>query len=906
MAAERLNIDDFVDYEKEYKAVIQHYEIHGTDLVGRCPFHDDSKNSFSVNLRTGQWHCFAEDISGNFVDFISKTRNISTKDAYVEILKEYGKYEEHSKSEKRVTKPLNIKEYSLAKRLPEQFLRDTCHLRDYAKDKGRDAGVSCVLIPYLDREGREVSYRLRYGDKDFRWKYQAKASELIYGEWKLPEFEENGKVVLVEGESDTQSLWYMGIPALGVPGASTFGTKAKDLVNVGHIYVHKEPDQGGETFYRNVKRGLREAGYPGEVSVFTCGNTHQKDNKYKICKDPSDVFISFGQKEGQEVILDLMKNAGTIDLMDPNETPQPLDPPDFKDYKMPFGYKMNTDGVWKLSEKGDDTCVCPNPIVLTKRLISVDGDEEKLEVAFFRDGRWKYARYPRTVLSQTKNIVQLADLGCMVTSENAKHIVKYLSEFEAANIDNLPKCDSASRLGWQTKNRFLPQVSEDNIIIDVDPALQQIVDAYHSEGVYHEWTDYMDKYRGNNRFRFIMASAFAAPLLKILKQRIFFVYIWGDSKSGKSAALKAGLSAWGDPDRLMMNFNATKVGLERTAALFCDLPLGIDERQLAGHNQESLESIIYMIASGTGRTRGTKSGGLQKTRQWRTVAIATGEEPIATEESQSGVSTRMIEVACSAKRRIFESEKDASLMHQKCSEVYGHTGVDFVKRLLKVDEDELRTKFQEILDYMSDKYSENGGSHVQSVAVVTFADVLIDCWIFGHHDSVDDKGHLYLEEGSVKRAKEMADDIFREMTDNLPMDINDNATECLANWIAANAVNFKENAPTRYGEISEDGQTVWILPFYFNKIMKDNGFSGRKTLDFLQDSGLIETDKHGKRQVVHKFEKRPTRMIKFDFYRYWGTTVPESEIPKKSEEGFMDAESNDTPFGEPVQEKLPF
>lgn len=908
MAAERLNIDDFVDYEKEYKAVIDHYEINGTSLIGRCPFHDDNKSSFSVELKTGKWHCFAEDISGNFIDFTARMRNIDTKEAYKQILKEYGKYEEHT-GQKHVTKPFTIKEYSMAKKLPESFLRDECHLRDYAKDRGREANISCVLIPYLGRDGKEISYRLRYGDKDFRWKYQTKASELIYGEWKLPDFESQGKVILVEGESDTQSLWYMGIPALGVPGASTFGDKAKDLVNIGHIYVHKEPDQGGDTFFKNVKRGLRDAGYPGKVSVFTCGNTHQKDNKYKICKDPSDVYVSFGKDEGKTVIQNLCKNAASVDLMDPDETPQPLDPPTFKDFDMPLGYRINTSGVLKSSEKGDYTCVCPNPIVLTKRLISVDGDEEKLEVAFFRDGHWKYARYPRTTLSQAKNIVVLADLGCMVTSENAKHIVKYLSEFETANIDKLPKCDSASRLGWQTKKRFLPNVSEEGengIIIDVDPALHQIVDAYHPEGVYHEWTDYMDKYRNNNRFRFIMASAFAAPLLKILKQRIFFVYIWGDSKSGKSAALKAGLSAWGDPDRLMMNFNATKVGLERTAALFCDLPLGIDERQLAGHNQESLESLVYMIASGTGRTRGTKTGGLQKTRQWRTVAIATGEEPIVTEKSQGGVSTRMIEVACSAKRRIFESEKDASLMHQKCSEVYGHTGVDFVKRLLKVDEDELCAKFQEILDYMNDKYADTGGSHVQSVAVVTLADALVDCWIFRHHDSVDDQGHLYLEEGCMKRAKEMAEEILDDMKRGIPADINDSATECLANWIAANSNNFKEHAPVRYGEISDDGETVWILPHYFNKAMEDNGFSARKTLDFLQEHGLIKTSPDGKRQVVHKFEKRPTRMIEFDFYKYWGDTVPESEIPKK-ETGFVDAKDSDTPFEEPPkQEELPF
>ena len=53
--------------------------------------------------------------------------------------------------------------------------------------------------------------------------------------------------------------------------------------------------------------------------------------------------------------------------------------------------------------------------------------------------------------------------------------------------------------------------------------------------------------------------------------------------------------------------------------------MGIDERQLAGNRQEGLEKMVYMIANGTGRSRGAKDGGLQALKTWRTVALATGE-----------------------------------------------------------------------------------------------------------------------------------------------------------------------------------------------------------------------------------------------------------------------------------------
>ena len=59
MNTEMADLDSIVDYKSEY-GVIKKAKITGDQLIGLCPFHDDSNNSFSVNLKTGQWHCFAE------------------------------------------------------------------------------------------------------------------------------------------------------------------------------------------------------------------------------------------------------------------------------------------------------------------------------------------------------------------------------------------------------------------------------------------------------------------------------------------------------------------------------------------------------------------------------------------------------------------------------------------------------------------------------------------------------------------------------------------------------------------------------------------------------------------------------------------------------------------------------
>ena len=64
-ARDNIDLDRIVDYRAEYTAVIEKYKITGDNLIGLCPFHKDKNNSFSVDLKTGKWHCFSE-VPANF------------------------------------------------------------------------------------------------------------------------------------------------------------------------------------------------------------------------------------------------------------------------------------------------------------------------------------------------------------------------------------------------------------------------------------------------------------------------------------------------------------------------------------------------------------------------------------------------------------------------------------------------------------------------------------------------------------------------------------------------------------------------------------------------------------------------------------------------------------------------
>lgn len=922
MNTAEVDIDRLVNYEKEYRNVIKKAMVSDGHLTGLCPFHDDKNNSFSVDLATGKWHCFAEDEGGNYVSFYAKLHGIDTKEAYKKILEEYGVSREEQQEQAKRDKSYTLAQYAFEKRLPEEWLQKECFL---STGKDRKDGTLYMKIPYLDENGKESTYRKRYAHKDFRWKYGSAGKIGLYGEWKLSRIRDAGYAAIVEGESDSQSMWYMGISTLGVPGASMFKPHMAGMLQDLRIYIHQEQDRGGETFMKKMLSGLREGGFLGEVYRWSCG-------AIKGCKDPSDVYMKFGKEEAAKKILKLIQGAEKIDLDEPEEIPEAVKGAPVN-LRQPEGWIYSDKGISRIDEKEyTPKMVCRTPIILTQRLKSLETGEEKIEIAFKRDGEWHRAIYPRSTIFTARAITVLADLGCTVTSENAKQVVRFLSALEAENIDIIQKADATSTFGWQPGRRFIPG-REQGIVLDIDPSQKGMAAAYCRNGDMEHWIRTMSPHRERDKFRFILAASFAAPLLRILKQRIFFVYNWGGSKGGKTAALKAALSAWGDPDRLMVNFNATQVGLERTASFYCDLPLGIDERQLAGKNQESLEKTIYMIASGTGKIRGSKGGGLQAIHQWRTVALATGEEPLSTETSQTGVSTRVLEIYGGP----FDDEKQASLMHQEAPMNCGWAGPEFIEELIGIDEREICDKYEEMSKYVASISQGKSGSHVAGIAAVALADSMIDSWFFSGEnrdqeeakcDQNDEKSDqksqkrnetLQIRNDSWERAKRMAASILQEQMNSDTGDVNENAVQFIVDWVLSNRLYFGEKAiGTCLGTTSESGNIVYIFPSTLNQALTKAGYSPRKTLKYMAERGLITSseraDHKGKTyQVSKRFDNRVCKFVEFFIGQISEKEDPldiddEDEQPQKSEPKYHQESFADADGFIPVDDgsKLPF
>lgn len=818
-----VNLDKHINYVEFYRARLKNFKDKGDQLIANCPFHDDSKQHFYINSKTGQYHCFVCQESGNAQTFLEKTENLTSEQAYQKLLKIAGI--EPKKSAKKPKKDY-LKEYSEQKKLPLDFL-------EALGMKNANIGIT---IPYLDETGRVVATKKRrvsQSSKGPRFTWNKGAKLLPYGLWRLNEIRNAGYCILVEGESDSQTLWLHNFQCLGIPGAGAFKNEWVDYIReVPKIYIHQEPGEGGETFLKQICGKLLDEGYRGKAYVIHTPGA----------KDPSDLHIQDPEKF-KEIWQQTLDNAKELDLTDFEPKPEEIIPNAPVRLRTPLGWLVNEKGVHQETKDGLVT-ICATPLLISRRLKNIDTGNEKIELYFRRDNQDHYIRTQRSTVFQSRTITQLADRGLPVTSENAKKLVQYLGALEAENMKVIPVVKSTEQMGWISSDKFFPG-AEGDIVLDVDDGSAYLAAAYHSEGSFDTWKEAAQRAREISPVaRFVLASSFAAPLLAVLNHRIFVVHCWGPSRGGKTALLKLALSVWGNPDGLIANFNTTKVGLERMAAFFNDLPLGIDEKQVTGDKQGFIESLIYLLGLGKGKTRGAKGGGLQQFKTWRTIALTTGEEPISTSSSATGITTRTLEIW----GKPIEDEGFAAELHDVTADNYGFAGPVFIRKIIETNKKEpekIKDLYKNFLTYFKLYANESLGSYQISVAAVATADILISQWIFGEEEKV-----------AQENVKDMGLNILDKLETTEKADYAERAREWLDSWIAQHKENFKEDAKERYGWIREDGFA--ILPSALEPDLKKAGFNPNRVYADFKDCNLLIPDndgRHLKRRISIDGEK---------------------------------------------------
>lgn len=532
-------------------------------------------------------------------------------------------------------------------------------------------------------------------------------------------------------------------------------------------------------------------------------------------------------------------------------------------------YICNNSGVSVLDKFGFEEVICPHPIEPVRRLVNVDSGEERLELAYKKGQFWRQIIVEKSVIASSQKILELAGLGVIVNSENAKALSTYLFRMEQMNYDAIPEKRSVGRLGWIGEHGFSPYL--DDLEFDGEASFRHLFNAVSQKGTLQSWIDAVKAVRAEKAVaRIALAASFASAIIEPCGLLPFFIHFYGGQGVGKTVSLMVGASVWASPrlGEYITSFNSTDVGQEMMAGFLNSMPMCMDELQIqASSGVKDWDKTIYKLTEGFGKTRGAKSGGLRQVSTWHNCFLTTGEYPMVQQTSMGGATVRVIEVECA--KAVYS---DPMQLCKVIAENYGLAGKAFVEYLQKDGVKEKLCEIQQAYYHQLLRFGE--AKQAASASAVLTADKIAT--------------ELFFNDGNALTVDEIAE----WLTKKEDVEANQRALEYVYEIVARNPSHFdKDNGKTElWGEIDDVDGYIYIVKSVFDRELSNGGFNATSFLSWAKRQDLLKSDPVGKDGKSRRTLKR----------RIGGTAVNTVCIKNRTDDGREVGNNGDDDF------ELPF
>ena len=484
-------------------------------------------------------------------------------------------------------------------------------------------------------------------------------------------------------------------------------------------------------------------------------------------------------------------------------------------------------GHWECTDNGIqrangliDDIACRHPIMPVERYVNIDTGEEKLKLAYRKGTVWRSTIVDKKILANANKVTDLAGIGISVTSKNAKTFIEYISDLENLNYEQIPERKCIGRLGYIEGEGFSPYV--DGLTFDGDANFSAMFQTVCSRGDRGKWLAIAKEVRQMSvTAKIVLAASFASALLEPLNSLPFFVHLWGvDSGTGKTVALMVAASVWGNPavGAYVKTFDATTVGMEKTAAFLNSLPLCLDELQLSKDSRGQSNFDVYKLAQGVGRTRGNRGGGVDITPTWRNCILTTGESPLTGQSAGAGAVNRVIDIECrSAQAVITDGMRVSGVVKRN----YGFAGKEFVDKLYQPDViDKVTDRYHELFRALSER--DTTEKQAMAAAAIVVADELACQWIFPGETPMT------------------ADEISEFLASKAAVSAGDRGYKYICDWVSQNSPRLCGKSDTVEVLGAMEDNRAYIIRSVFLKVLQDAGYSPTAMISYLKQNHLIE------------------------------------------------------------------
>lgn len=371
-------------------------------------------------------------------------------------------------------------------------------------------------------------------------------------------------------------------------------------------------------------------------------------------------------------------------------------------YRKPPTFGLTPDGVVQIVTVGKQT----DEVQVTHRPLYVSGIEVDSDDVSWYELTWMtHDKSNRKIVIPSGSIADRTQLmrafpEVVVTTKGATAAAEYLTSLRTVNAKWLAAEGRtrrvALRLGWYGEDEqsgFAAGPGRPYQVRDVSN-LGGWLQGHRSRGRLDDWAAIMN--RMPVKVIMLAAASLSAPLLKLLEAPGFVVDNSGGTTQGKTRALRVAASAWGDPDRILLSWSATKAALELHAQKSHGIPLLIDDSKLA-KDKDQIAGLVYQITSGMATGRLERSADrLRGGDDIQTVVLTNGETPLLTAgrggRRDGGAVARVLELWGGA----FPTAEEADSVTVAIRENHGLAGEAFVRAAIGIGAGELRSRYSDL------------------------------------------------------------------------------------------------------------------------------------------------------------------------------------------------------------------
>jgi len=482
-------------------------------------------------------------------------------------------------------------------------------------------------------------------------------------------------------------------------------------------------------------------------------------------------------------------------------------------------FKLNRDGVYAMREDGNSWL--SSPILPVKTLRDEETGELTTEIAYTSGGQIRTQVIDADSL-QGPQVARLSRFGVVIDPYNMRELSMYLQQARDQAVELVQYVSP----GWHTteSGALVYRLASMNEPTDEG---SKLVGEYlgdfdlSSYGTLGDWVNNVKwLIQGRTNLEIALGVAFATIIagydavqntsLDIGGAAIAFV---GPSSSGKSSALMAMLSVFGQPSNtkagsLFLGFNSTQNAMVNSLSGNYGVGIGYDD---IGGNIEStrFDQLIYSIGNGAEKRRLSSDPALKGGSHFATWVYFTGEVSLGERLStSSGLFVRLLEFQLP----FTENAEHAQAIKTAFSNTYGTAALPFANYLKSLSLEQIRQKFAEAMAVFGtpEAYSPTIGRVQTKIAVILMAI------------------RMYSELFTIDVDEQAIMDVLWNQFQGLALkaDIATQSYAAIMNWLNDNWTDFEDTSPEKpnaYGWVQhiKGVQYVMIYQPQFDSLLEE-------------------------------------------------------------------------------------